>query len=96
MYYNDSEPSGYARQIRDMLNEAGYPLGSKSGFVTALVPPREPELGQFIAVSDFTKSPAFARPVQKALESIGISAGGRESKSIPEGELWIFVGLKPE
>lgn len=96
VYYNESEPSGYARQIRNMLNDAGYLIGSHAGFVTSLTPPKEPEFGQFLAVSNLTNAPAFAGPIQKALESIGINAEGRESKSIPEGELWIFVGMKSE
>jgi hypothetical protein len=96
VYYNESEPSAYARQIRNMLNDAGYLIGSHAGFVTALTPPKEPELGQFLAVSNLTNAPAFSGSVQKALESIGINAEGRESKSIPEGELWIFVGMKSE
>ena len=96
VYYNESEPSGYARQIRNMLNDAGYLIGSHAGFATALTPPKEPEFGQFLAVSNLTNTPAFSGSVQKALESIGINAEGRESKSIPEGELWIFVGMKSE
>jgi len=96
VYYNESEPSVYARQIRNMLNDAGYLIGSHAGFSTSLTPPKEPEFGQFIAVSNLTNAPAFVRPVQKALEAIGINAGSREGDFIPEGELWIFVGMKPE
>ena len=29
VYYNESEPYGYARQIRNMLNDAGYLIGSQ-------------------------------------------------------------------
>lgn len=81
VYYNESEPSGYARQIRNMLNDAGYLIGSHAGFVTALTPPKEPEFGQFLAVSNLTNAPAFAGPVQKALESIGMNAGGFPKKN---------------
>lgn len=96
VYYNESEPSNYARQIRNMFNNAGYKLGSKSGFSTALTPPKEPEFGQFLGVADINKAPEFSGPVQKALESIGIESKGYNGNFIPEGELWIFVGMKPK
>lgn len=96
VYYNDSEPSNYARQIRNMLNDAGYTLGSHSGFKTALTPPKNTEFGQFLGVKNINKAPKFAGHVQKALEAIGIDAKGLDGKFIPDGELWIFVGMKPK
>ena len=96
VYYNESEPSGYARQIRGMLNDAGYLIGSESGFSTSLTPPKKPELGQFLAVSSLANPPLFARRLQDALEAIGIRVGGREGSIIPEGEVRIYVGKKPE
>lgn len=96
VYYNESEPSNYARQIRNVLNVAGYTLGSNSGFRTSLTPPKKPEFGLFLGVKDINKAPEFAGPVQKALESVGIEAKGYDVNFIPEGELWVFIGMKPK
>jgi hypothetical protein len=79
-----------------MLNDAGYQLGSGSGLEISLTPPNEPEFGQILGISDLNNVPEFIGPVQRALMAIGIYAEVYEAKFIPEGELRIYVGMKPK
>jgi hypothetical protein len=87
----DSEGHEFATQINKILKASGFTTeGPNSGFFT--VNP----VGFGIIVHSLKTAPAYASAILRAFDFIGIPMGIGESEGMPEGNVEIVIGLKPD
>ena len=92
---SDPESFLYAKDFQDLLKTNGF---SVNDFLIPIstISSGGPKMGVFIQTRDKTKPPAIAIFLQKALETIGITAPGENgSESLKDDEIWLDVALRP-
>jgi hypothetical protein len=89
---SDAEGANFARQISDMLKDAGYAVTDNFG---SLMPFGQPPVGVSIELKSTENEPTWAAPLQNAFTAIGIDAGGRLNEALEESTVLVFVGCKP-
>jgi hypothetical protein len=87
----DPEALSYAKQIYDMLADAGYQVVPKSGL---LLPPETEFTGVHVRIRSMADQPYYAGSLQKGLEFIDIDTAG-ELDDAAEDAVLILVGNKP-
>jgi hypothetical protein len=85
----DGEALSFAKQIHDILGEAGWPATAVDQRVYQQNP-----IGIAIVVNDVAKAPPHAGPLQNAFVTVGVPLVA--NPSFPEGSVTIVVGNKPQ
>jgi hypothetical protein len=89
----DNEGIAYANQMNEALKTAGWPTTEINAplYIGGSNP-----IGFGIAVHSKATTPQYAVALQRAFINAGINLGGIESDEIPEGEVWLMIGNKPQ
>jgi hypothetical protein len=90
---SDKEGCDFAKDIADLLMEAGWQVSGPTG-VMVLSASGGPPLGLTITIKA-PPGPARAIILQRVFERIGFSAPGQLNANAPEDSVVLFVGTKP-
>lgn len=86
----DEESCRFATILSNILEKAGWPTGG----VTKVTIPLH-IVGVNIWVHSVPTAPPHAAILQQILTSVRLPAEGEEKSGVPEGEMRLFVGVKP-
>jgi hypothetical protein len=90
---SDPETYAFAKQLVELLNEAGYKAAITMTYgAIASIPPA---VGIYVDVRDGTKPPAFALPLREGLVRINIDNKGKVDEGLPDDCIRINVFPKP-
>ena len=90
---SDKEGCDFAKDIADLLMEAGWQVSGPTG-VMVLSASGGPPVGLTITIKA-PPGPARASILQRVFERIGFSAPGQLNANAPEDSVVLFVGTKP-
>jgi hypothetical protein len=88
---DDREAFGFASQIRDILQAAGYDVGLMGSFTIF----GQPLIGVRLNVKSAEKQPPHGGPIQQALEAAGVQHVVATLGGEKDDVVYIAVGTKP-